>query len=42
MLQVMGMFEFSGLKFSQLKLNNKTLDHFSSFVWSKIYMRSIG
>jgi hypothetical protein len=33
------LFGFSGLKFSWLKLRTKTLDHFSSLVGSKVFVR---
>ena len=32
-------FEFLGLKFSQLKLIAKILDHSSSLMWSKVFVK---
>lgn len=37
--QILGIFGLYGLKFSWLMLGTKTLDHFGSLVWSKIFVR---
>lgn len=36
---ITALFGFSSLKFCWLKLKHKTLDHFSSLVWSKVFVR---